>query len=227
MIRRTQMLLSAAALAVVAGAVAVARLPAAAAPVSEESKRLIAAEIEIAQLRSEMQRERALNQVARAARVLPNAQQAAEGASAPVVAAAAQQDAPAAVPTPAPAKDLTTEDIRDTLSARFTEEAYDSKWSVVTREKVQSRLSSALPKGARMLSVDCKTSMCRAEIAEPDLEAHQQLIKSAFASPPTPWEGSTMLALAEEPGSGKVTTIAFIAREGQGLTLEDPPPSKQ
>jgi len=221
MIQRKQVLLSALVLAVIAVGVQIqiARRPAIT-PAAEDSQRLAAAEREIAELRTEMQRDRALNQLIRSQREAPSMPRA-EGAPAATAVAAATQE-PSAPRGPEPAKEVTGQQIQDSLGARFIEEGYDSKWSVVTREKVQARLSSALPKGARVLTVDCKTSMCRAEIAQPDLESHHAFMKSAFASPSVPWEGSTMLALAEEPGTGRVTSIAYFAREGQGLSLEDP-----
>jgi hypothetical protein len=70
--------------------------------------------------------------------------------------------------------------------------------------------------------VDCKTSICQAVVSQPDLQAHQRFLEGLASSPSTPWQGSSMVTLSDERGPGRITSIAFFAREGQGLTVEEP-----
>jgi hypothetical protein len=215
---REKMALFAITLMALVGAVAVGRWPAAR-PASEDAKRIDLAEREIEELRNEIKAQRAITQLANAAHA---ASVQAVAAQSPSTSPAATQAVPESspTPTPAPAKDLSSEDVRDSLSARFVQEDYDSNWSVVTRGKIQTLLAAAIPTGARVLSVDCKTSLCRAEVAEPDIESHKQLIRKGFTSA-TAWQGSTMVTLADDAGSGHITSVAFFAREGKALSSDE------
>jgi len=216
MSRREKMALFAISLMALVGAVAVGRWPAVR-PVSEDAKRIDLAEREINELRNELKAQRAIPQLANAAHAASVQAAAAQAAS---TAPAATQAVPEPAPTLARAKELSTEDVRDSLSARFVQENYDSNWSIVARDKIQALLAAAIPTGARVLSVECKTSLCRAEVSEPDIESHKQLIRKGFTSA-TPWAGSTMVTLADDAGSGHITSVAFFAREGKSLPSDD------
>ncbi|MEI9937512.1 MAG: hypothetical protein WDO69_09865 [Pseudomonadota bacterium] len=217
MSRREKMALFAIALMALVGAVAVGSWPAAR-PASEDAKRIDLAEREINELRNEIKAQRALTQLVNAAHAASVQAAAAQAAQAASTAPAATQAVPESAP--APAKEVSTEDVRDSLSARFVQENYDSNWSVVARGKIQTLLAAAIPTGARVLSVDCKTSLCRAEVSEPDIESHKQLIRKGITSA-TPWAGSTMVTLADDPASGHITSVAFFAREGKTLAPDD------
>lgn len=121
---------------------------------------------------------------------------------------------------PPPRKELTFQDVRDGLSARLYAESYDPSWSAAARKRIEERLSAALPGGSRLVSVDCRSSICRAEVSQPDFDAHRKFVQAAFADPSVSWEGPTMVTLGEEPGSRMVTSVAFLAREGRDLTVE-------
>jgi hypothetical protein len=219
MSRREKMALFAIALMVLVGAVAVGRWPAAR-PVSEDAKRIDLAEREIQELRNELKTQRAITQLANAANAANAAHAASLQAAAAQAAPTGTQAVPEPAPTPTPPKERSTEDVRDSLSARFVREDYDSNWSVVARDKIQTLLTAAIPTGARVLSVDCKTSLCRAEVSEPDMESHKQLIRKGFTSA-TAWAGGSMVTLAHDPGPGHITSVAFFAREGKGLASAD------
>jgi len=219
MSRWEKMALFAITLMALVGAVALGRWPAAR-PVSEDAKRIDLAEREIKELRNELKAQRAITQLANAAHAASVQAAAAQAAQAAATAPTATQAAPEPAPTPAPAKEVSTEEVRDSLSARFVQENYDSNWSVVARGKIQALLAAATPTGARVLSVECKTSLCRAEVSEPDIDSHKQLIRKALTSA-TPWAGSTMVTLADDPSSGHITSVAFFAREGKALASDD------
>lgn len=183
---------------------------------STESQRLEEAKTVIAELQNELRRTQALN-VAINARPSLDAAEGAIGSRRPP----APGDGVEAIDPPALAKrEVTTEDISDGLSSRFYAEDVDRNWSATARQKFQSRLSAAIPNGSRLVSLECKSSMCRAEISHPSMEAHQSFVQSAFM-PPAQWEGSTMVSLKEESGERSVTSVAFLAREGQGLSVDD------
>jgi len=44
------------------------------------------------------------------------------------------------------------------------------------------------------------------------------LVKRGFD---TAWAGSSMVTLADDPGSGHITSVAFFAREGKALASND------
>jgi hypothetical protein len=59
--------------------------------------------------------------------------------------------------------------------------------------------------------------MCRAEISQPDMAGHLRFMKEAFMSPAVPWDGAFSVSLGNDAGSGRITSVAFVARDGQGL----------
>jgi len=219
MSRREKIALFAITLLALVGAVKVGRWPAAS-PVSEDAKRIDLAEREIKELRNELKAQRAITQLANAANAAHAASLQAAAAQVAQAAPTATQAVPEPAPAPAPPKEASTEEVRDSLSARFVQENYDSNWGVAARDKIQALLAAAIPTGARVLSVECKTSLCRAEVSEPDIDAHKQLVRKAFTSE-TPWAGSTMVTLADDAGSGHVTSVAFFGREGKGLSTDE------
>lgn len=182
-----------------------------------ESHRLDQAEAQLSQIQDELQRTRALGLAVRASSAPP----AAASARQPE----AQLPAPTGEPSVAtsPGKpERTFDDVRDALNSRFYGEAYDSSWSASARQKFQTQLSEALPEGSRLVSVECRSSMCRAEISHRDIKAHQSFVQNAFAPPRAHWDGPTMVSLEDEPGTNNVTSVAFWGREGQALTVDDP-----
>ena len=182
-----------------------------------EAHRAEQIEAEVAELRRELH--------AVQARDLLGRQKGASGP--PVLSNVVTSTAPAAVPsvvaepvsTPTK-KALTSEDIRDGLNVHFYGETVDSSWSRTARQAFQARLIDALPAGSKLGSVECKSSMCRAEIWHPDLEAHREFIRTGFSSPTKPWQAATNVTLGEKPDSGKVTSIVFLAREGHEIPYD-------
>jgi hypothetical protein len=183
---------------------------------SAESRQLEETRAAIADLRGELRRTQAMN-VAIKARADSDAKEGTLGSNSPP---APGDVAEAIDPIVHAKREVTTEDISEGLNTRFYAEDVDRNWSASARANFQSRLSAALPSGSRLVSLECKSSMCRAEVSQPSVEAHQSFVQSAFM-PPAQWDGSTMVSLKEEPGDGSATSLVFLAREGQGLSVDD------
>lgn len=132
---------------------------------------------------------------------------------------AATPSAPTSEPAPPP-KVPTTEEMRDGLNVHFYEEAVDTSWSETTRRQLQTRVSGLLPAGSKLVSMECRSTMCRAEVAHPDLEAHREFIRAGFSSPAEMWRIATNVSLGEPADSAKVTSIVFLSREGRELPYD-------
>jgi hypothetical protein len=137
------------------------------------------------------------------------------------VVAASPSSAPlgAQAVTPDPVPELTMDHVRDTLDARFHSEAYDRSWGADARQRLETHVTRVLPAGSRVLTSDCRASLCRVEIGHHDVAAHQQFLQQASADPTAAWEGPTMISLQEGTG-GEVVSIGYFAREGVELFTE-------
>jgi hypothetical protein len=60
--------------------------------------------------------------------------------------------------------------------------------------------------------------MCRIETAHQDLDQYQQFVRRALMDPETKlWNGGFFATLLAEPTEGRVTTVAYLARDGEAL----------
>jgi len=119
-------------------------------------------------------------------------------------------------PPPPSRKEPTFEESYADLESRFAAQALDEAWSQSAAERVTEKLSAALPSGSRVLSADCRESMCRAEIAHVDVEAHRAYLQSSFMDP-RKWDGGRPGAPQESSGKGGAVTVAYIGKKGTNL----------
>jgi hypothetical protein len=136
----------------------------------------------------------------------------------PVVLASAQAvNAPPPEPDRAP--ELTIQDVRDALDARFHSEEYDRNWGADARQRLEKQVARALVDGSRVLATECRGSLCRVEIRHDDMADHQHFLREVSAEPTAAWEGPTMISLEEGTGD-HVVSIGYFAREGTLLWTE-------
>lgn len=169
---------------------------------------------ELARLRREQQETRAFAQTMAAQAGAPR-----DGSPRPEPAkGAAEADQAGANGPPLAARpEPTVEQARDQLEHRFASESRDPSWSDGARSRISSFLTPGLPPNSRLLSLECRKSMCRAEIAHENLEAHQKFLSASLMSPSNTWDGPHMATLGENSGGSGVVTVAFLARPGVSL----------
>lgn len=111
----------------------------------------------------------------------------------------------------------TPEEMVARLDARFFGEAVDPAWSRDATPRAE-RLGVLLPRGARVVSLECRSSMCRLEMSHPDLESFQGFVRDGLLGEANTWDGAFMAALKSAPGRpGGVEAVAYLARSGVRL----------
>ncbi|NMO13436.1 hypothetical protein HPC49_08745 [Pyxidicoccus fallax] len=192
------------------------------------------AEREAAELRRLKQQVRELEasvagseRLAREAQVTARAAQAAVGprvetSPAPERGAGAVEPAGAGSPSAEGADAVppepTPEEVVARLDARFFGEEVDAAWSRDALPRAE-RLGVLLPRGARVVSLECRSSMCRLEMSHPSLESFQGFVREALLGTGNPWDGAFMASLKGNPAlPGGVQAVAWLARAGVELT---------
>lgn len=85
------------------------------------------------------------------------------------------------------------------------------------------QFSGRLPEGARVLSLQCRSSMCRLETSHPSLESFQGFIQQTVMRGEHNWNGPIMAALEGDPRQpGEVKAVVYLAREGADLSPSSP-----
>lgn len=166
--------------------------------------------------------------VAHSERAAREAQSAAQAAQ---VAVRAQGEKPSSAPPApeanppargpdAPPPEPRVEEVIEQLDERFFTELLDPGWSQQARRRAD-QFTGLLPTGARVLSLECRTSICRMETAQPSLEAFQDFVRQRLVGGNHDWDGPIMAAVKGDPHKpGEIVTVTYLAREGADLSPE-------
>jgi hypothetical protein len=110
------------------------------------------------------------------------------------------------------------EEVIEQLDERFFTEPLDPGWSQEARRRAE-QFGGLLPKGARVLSLECRSSICRMETTQPSLEAFQNFMRQGLLAGGHEWNGPVMAAVKGDPNKpGEVLTVTYLAREGADLS---------
>lgn len=175
---------------------------------------------EVARLRSELEatkrEERATRDLAASAVEAAQRQAHTTRLSPDSSEAAPRREGPAEGLAPTMRKEPSFEELHADLESRFAAQPRDDAWSRAAVEQVTQKLTAALPPSSRFLSVDCRESICRAEIAHADVERHREYLKGSIVTPGN-WDGPVLAVLEESPGKEGVITVAYIGKRGTNL----------
>ncbi|AFE04510.1 dihydrolipoamide acetyltransferase [Corallococcus coralloides DSM 2259] len=117
----------------------------------------------------------------------------------------------------APPPEPTPDEAVARMDARFFGEGVDTAWSHDATRRAE-RLGEALPQGARIVSLECRSSMCRLQMSHPSQDAFQKFLREGLIDDANAWEGPFMAALTGTPGRpGEVEAVAYLARAGVEL----------
>ncbi len=106
---------------------------------------------------------------------------------------------------------LSIEEHRDSLERRFSAEAFDGSWSASARPQVTDFINKSLPAGSRVLGIDCRQTLCRAEIEHSSAEAHTSMMSALLE-----WDGASLVTIGSASGAVP-STLAFLAKPGVNL----------
>jgi hypothetical protein len=125
-------------------------------------------------------------------------------------------DADGPAPTPA--------DVRDRLEDAFRGQAIDPVWSRTAVQTLDRKLATVLPARSAVRSVECRGALCRIETSHAGRDEYREFVHRAFVRSETElWNAGFFTNVVAEPGVGQpLVTVAYLAREGQGL----PPPEQ-
>jgi hypothetical protein len=149
-----------------------------------------------------------LGALAEAARARPApAPDKAEG-TAPAPAEPAHEHAPP--PDPA--------ETRAQYQQAFSLEPVDRDWSSSAQAKLQEAVSALMPKTSQVVSLECRTSLCRVQVRHRNLDDYRSFTQDAYLKGDTHiWNGQMFSTLVGDPTNDGVMTVAFLAREGHLL----------
>lgn len=118
----------------------------------------------------------------------------------------------------APPPEPQAAEVIEQMDERFFSEPLDPGWSQQARRRVE-QLGGMMPKGARVVSLDCRTSLCRMEMSHPNLESFQDFVRQGLLGGGYEWDGPVMAAVKGDPHQpGELLTVAYLAREGTDLS---------
>jgi hypothetical protein len=99
------------------------------------------------------------------------------------------------------------------LAASLEGEARDAGWSGVTEAAVRAALEDARFEGARLLDVQCRTSLCRAALSVVDEDTHDRVATSLQLTPPFATNGFIQRK-SDDLGP---TLVIYFARPGRRI----------
>jgi hypothetical protein len=122
------------------------------------------------------------------------------------------ESAPDHAPPPSPAE-MTAH-----YQQAFSQESIDRDWSSSARTKFQTGASTLLPKASEIVSLECRTSICRVQVRHHSLEDYRAFTQDAYLKGNTHiWDGQMFTTIIGEAGTDSVMTVAFLARDGRSL----------
>lgn len=146
--------------------------------------------------------------------VLPvrfKADQVPVGEVAPTASAEPAAEAPA--PEPRITDDLTQ--YRDYLDAMFQEDTRDRSRETAAEARIRSGIEALRAEGSRILSVECRASMCKTVLDSADQAALERLSGSIGRS--FFWTGEAMFTRVDPTSDKDFRLVVFFGREGQNL----------
>ena len=98
----------------------------------------------------------------------------------------------------------------------------DGAWAQSTERSLRGVLAQQLKTGS-LRSLSCRKTMCRLETTVSDAQDYWRFMGEAFKSPETRiWTGDVYAPQpAEAPGTGEVTLVSYLVREGERMPSPD------
>jgi hypothetical protein len=131
--------------------------------------------------------------------------------------------APAKPSSPEPANSLaeTREEAQELYRSAHAREAKDPTWSRESESRLNSLAQALFPEGSRLLSIDCRTTMCMMEIAHAsEAAAKVQGLDGWMTKLLRDWGGGGVIAAGErQQGTETVQTLMPVSPAFHGKPL--------
>ncbi|MCP3099613.1 hypothetical protein LZ198_12115 [Myxococcus sp. K15C18031901] len=111
----------------------------------------------------------------------------------------------------------TPDEVVARMDARFFSEDVDPTWSRDATQRAE-KLGALMPRGARVVSLECRSSMCRLQMSHPSQDDFQRFLREGLIDDSNAWDGPFMAAITSALGRpGEVEAVAYLARAGVDL----------
>lgn len=104
---------------------------------------------------------------------------------------------------------ITLEQSKASALEAFGQESADPQWSAVATHKLEATLRAHLPKGSRLSTIECHTTMCQVQVLHTDPVAARDFLLQGFGD----WPGSLLVTEDRQEPNGQAVTI-LASREG-------------
>jgi hypothetical protein len=101
---------------------------------------------------------------------------------------------------------LTQEQVQENVLNAYGKEARDPAWSPEAARKLNEIVRQTLPDSSRLVSLECRTTMCLVEVRHKDEETSQSWLRTSFHD----WPGAIFVARGDEEDGAFLQTLIPI-----------------
>lgn len=102
----------------------------------------------------------------------------------------------------------------------FQTQRVDAEWAKQATSELHDGIEKLLPEGA-LRSVECRATLCRAELVCADAAAVSAFVDGALRAEDRVWKGAASVLKTGETRDGAWEVSAFFAREGTTMPRPD------
>jgi len=106
---------------------------------------------------------------------------------------------------------------RTHLDEVFFDESIDTIWAEGATARLQKELASKLPRGAQLISVECRSTMCRGESSHEDELSYDSFARAVTTPNNDTATGGILVVREGQEADQSLRGIAFIARGNHDL----------
>jgi len=101
---------------------------------------------------------------------------------------------------------LTQEQVQENVLNAYGKEAKDPAWGPEAARKLNEIVRQTLPDSSRLVSIECRTTMCLVEVRHKDEETSQSWLRTGFHD----WPGAIFVARGDEEEGAFMQTLIPI-----------------
>jgi hypothetical protein len=107
------------------------------------------------------------------------------------------------------------------LEHSFSTQAPDASWSRKARAEVNDIFQPLTNQDTRLVSADCRSTLCRIELVHPTEEGFHAFMTTAMNGGMRGWKGPGSGGMLQTDPDGTVRTVFYLAKEGTELPMLD------
>jgi hypothetical protein len=107
-------------------------------------------------------------------------------------------------------------EVRAKLDGYFDNQRPDPAWSKQATVLLDNHIYKGIPSGSKLLSVECRSSICRVESTHASTAVYQKFVDEALLFHQGGWDGPIMTQITN-PGVEPVVSVAYLLRNGEDM----------